>query len=122
MTTDMTLSLTVWGNRMSPVFDSSATLLITKVCQNTVIKRTIVEYDPVNETQVARLFDRFRVDVLICGAITDEQIKRITKMGIRIIPFITGDIGSILDSYLQKPDLISDHLMPGTHPRPMLEL
>lgn len=114
MSTDMTIALTVWGNRISPVFDSSKTLLVAKVCQGVVIKRTQTAFEPNVEKELGLILSRFRVDVLICGAITDVQSEFITKNGVRIVPFITGDVIEILDSYIRKPQRLNTYLMPGT--------
>jgi len=113
LSTDMTIAMTVWGNRISPVFDSSNTLLIAKVCQSAVIKRSIESFEPRAQKQMAAILSRFRVDVLICGAITDTQSEIIIKQSIRLVPFISGHVSRILDSYIRKPDKIIDFSMPG---------
>ena len=115
MNTDMTIAMTVWGNRISPVFDSSNTLMIAKVCQSAVIERTHKSFDPRAIKQMASFLSNFGAGVLICGAIMDSQSEAIIKQGIRLVPFITGDALQILDAYICKPKQILNYLMPGTH-------
>lgn len=122
MNKDMTIAMTVWGNRISPVFDSSNSLLIVKICQGTVLKRTIEPFDPNLEKQLASIFSRFRVETLICGAITDGQSEIVINQGIRLIPFIAGDVGEILESFIQWPNQVRNFLMPGAQPDTHLNL
>lgn len=113
MKTDMIIGMTVWGNRVSPVFDSSNKLLVATTCQAVVIKRSILEFEPGNEKAMIKMLARLRVEILICGAITDDQTQVLVKQGIRVIPFMTGQVGDILDTCIRNPEQLNRHLMPG---------
>ena len=95
------IAMTVWGNRVSPVFDCSATLLIAETRGSHIVHRRFEPFNPVMEKQTADIFSRFQVDVLICGAITDGQSESLIKLGVQLIPFISGDAVEILESFLQ---------------------
>jgi predicted Fe-Mo cluster-binding NifX family protein len=112
----MAIAITVWGNRVSPVFDSSNRLLTVSACRGSVLKRSIEPFDPRQIRQMAVLLNRLSIDTLICGAITDGQSGNIINLGIRLIPFISGGVEEILDAYIQKQKLIRNFLMPGTRP------
>jgi len=69
----MNVAITVWENRISPVFDSAETLLIAEIREARVVDRKIRVFH-------AGLFDRFikllhdlEVRVLICGALCAGQ-------------------------------------------------
>ncbi len=41
----MKIALTVWGNRISPVFDSAQTLLVAQIKNDKVIKKSYERFD-----------------------------------------------------------------------------
>ncbi|MCF6249117.1 MAG: dinitrogenase iron-molybdenum cofactor biosynthesis domain-containing protein [Desulfobacula sp.] len=109
----MNIAITIWGNRISPVFDSANTLMIVQVENFKIISRRFEDFNPKITTRIASNLKNFHMDVLICGAITDAQSEIIEKSGINLISFITGDADKVLVSFLKKPSRISDFLMPG---------
>jgi predicted Fe-Mo cluster-binding NifX family protein len=110
------IAITIWGNRISPVFDSAHTLMIVQVENLTIINREFVDFDPRISSQIASILSAFQIDALICGAITELQSKIIEKTGIKLISFIAGNVEEVLMSLLKKPHRISEFLMPGGSP------
>jgi predicted Fe-Mo cluster-binding NifX family protein len=107
------IAITVWGNRVSPVFDSANILMIAKVENFKIINRKFAEFNPESTTQILSDLNNLQVNVLLCGAIMDVQAKAIEKAGIKLISSITGDAYEILVSLLENPHKVSDFLMPG---------
>ncbi len=110
----MKIAITTWGNRVSPVFDSAATLMIAEVKNLKVISRIFEAFNPKNTTQILSVLNNNKIDVLICGAITDIQSKPIEQSGVKLISFITGNADEVLISLFKKSHKISDFLMPGS--------
>jgi predicted Fe-Mo cluster-binding NifX family protein len=108
------IAMTIWGNRISPVFDSSKNLMIVTTHKGVILERKVERFNPQIEDQMTLKLDRFNVDTLICGAISQDQCEIITAMGIKLFPFIAGSTGEVLDSYIQQPRHLQDYLMPGT--------
>ena len=108
----MKIALTVWGNRISPVFDSAQTLLIAKVKNNMIIKKS---YKPI-DLKCAYFPDnlnKMNISVLICGAISEVPTNTIVFSGIKLIPFITGNASQVLDLYLSNKPVPPEYFMPG---------
>ncbi len=109
----MNIAITIWGNRISPVFESANTLMIVQVENFKIISRRFEDFSPKTMPQVASSLNNFQIDLLICGAITDTQFKLIERGGIRLVSFIAGNVDKVLVSFLKNPSRISDFLMPG---------
>jgi len=108
----MKVALTVWGNRISPVFDSAQTLLIVLIKNGKIIQKT---YETVNSDR-SRLLSSLKkldVSVLICGAISEMPAAIITSSGIELIPFVTGNTAQVLDLYLSNRPVPPAYFMPG---------
>lgn len=108
----MNVAITLWENRISPVFDSAQTLLIAEIREARVVDRKIRVFH-------AGMFDRFiellhnlEVRVLICGALCAGQANTLEALGVTIISFIAGDAEKVLEQYVRGDDL-ADFAMPG---------
>lgn len=112
----MKIAIPIWGNRISPVFDSAATFMIVEVRNLKIINRKFEKFDPTNKNQISSIFANYHIGTLICGAITDVHAKSIEQNGVKLISFITGNADEVLVTYLKKPHGISDFSMPGAFP------
>lgn len=112
------IAMTTWGNRISPVFDSAKTLMIARVEHSKVTSRTFEKVSPCGVLQVLSILSDYKVDALICGAITDQQSEPIKQSGVKLIPFLSGNADKVLGSYIQTPQKIINFLMPGADDEP----
>ncbi|THB70946.1 MAG: dinitrogenase iron-molybdenum cofactor biosynthesis domain-containing protein [Desulfobulbaceae bacterium] len=106
----MKISMTVWENRVSPVFDSARSLLIAEIMNGCIANRTNFEVTTCG-TLVHKLLTS-SVDLLICGAISQEAATLIENAEIEIVAFIAGNQDQILEAYLQNRSL-QPFTMPG---------
>jgi predicted Fe-Mo cluster-binding NifX family protein len=107
------VALTVWGDRISPVFDSANTLLIVEIENKQAINRHLESF---NSTKPSLLMERLieqKVSVLICGAISEFPAHLIENSRLRLIPFITGNVDKIIDKYMKGASLVPTFSMPG---------
>jgi predicted Fe-Mo cluster-binding NifX family protein len=113
----MKIAVPVWDNGISPVFDSSRLLVIADVENGTVISK---HYEPLNSdlpfSRAAKLSD-LGIKVLICGAVSQSLANMVEAQGIRVIPFVTGDVNQVLDAYLKGVISMSRFRMPGCDQR-----
>ena len=110
----MKIAITVWGNRISPVYDCAKTLMITQIENGKIVGQVSEGFNPKNSTQIASILNNLEINILICGAITESQSKTIERDGIKLISFVSGNAEKVLLSYIKEPLLIVDFLMPGT--------
>lgn len=109
----MITALTIWGNRISPVFDSSHTLLVAQIENNKIANRHLEPFNPNLPSHLAVRLDAIGVEILICGAISQLPADIIEAMGIKLIPFITGNTDDVLENLVKDQPIVPGFLMPG---------
>ncbi len=109
----MVVGFTIWGERISPVFDSSHMLLVAVVQDSTIISKRIEPFDPLVPFLLSEKLKELNIDVLVCGAISIEPSLVVQSAGISLIPFISGKVETILDEFTRGESLSGKYLMPG---------
>jgi len=109
----MKAAITIWENRVSPVFDSAQMLLIAEIEDSKVIQKHFEPFNPETSIRLAARLVELEARVLICGAISELPAKTIESGGVKLIPFIAGNVDEILVSYAKGISLIPGFLMPG---------
>ncbi len=95
----MKIAVPVYSNYVSNVFDFARQLLLIDAEQAKEINRTSIELGGQLLYQRAVLLKKLQVDVLICGAISQELRSMILSLGIEVLPFVSGNIDDILTAY-----------------------
>jgi predicted Fe-Mo cluster-binding NifX family protein len=108
----MNVAITVWGNRISPVFDSAQTLLIAEISEDQVVDRKLQLFQATMFNRCLKLLKELNVHVLICGALCEGPVRMLESHDIEVIAFITGEAEEILECFVQGKDL-KEFAMPG---------
>jgi len=109
----MKVALTVWENRISPLFDCARTLLVVDIVDHAESSRhSEVFHHESPFSRAAKLSD-LGIEVLICGAVSNLFAEIIEGHNIRIIPFIAGAVDEVLNAYLSGRLYDSKFRMPG---------
>lgn len=111
----MRVALSVWGNRISPVFDSAGQLLLVDVDRSIEIKREVINIDNLPPIKRASYLKNQEVDLLICGALTRSMVESLEANNIQYIPFICGNCEQIISALLQNQRIEELFKMPGCH-------
>jgi len=109
----MNLAVTVWGNRVSPVFDVARTLLVTRTGDKKILEKRYVSFDPGAPADLIHILKKLKVDILVCGAISASPATLIMDHKIRLISFATGNALALLETLARKKSLEKDFIMPG---------
>jgi len=109
----MKTAITIWNNRVAPVFDVSGKVLLyesdgERLCS----ERMILLPDAGAAVKVSCLVEA-KANVLICGAISKEALLTATNAGIKVYPFIAGDVRDIIQACLDSRFTEGDFSMPG---------
>ena len=109
----MKIALAVWKNRISPLFDSSRIVLLADIDNGAVADKVYKRLK--NEQPSGRAIELvdLGVNVLICGAISRLFACMIESHDIKIIPFVSGDIDHVIESYLLGILNSQNFKMPG---------
>jgi predicted Fe-Mo cluster-binding NifX family protein len=95
----MRIATPVWEQRISPVFDVAARLLIVEAHGHRLgarRERELTAADPVE--RVAQLVD-WGVDILICGAVSRVIEQMLKARGVQVFARVCGDVDQVLDAY-----------------------
>lgn len=109
----MRVALTAWGDIISPVFDSARMLLMVEVENGEIANRSYEMFMPEISSRLAGMLNGFSVDVLICGAISQIPAGIIETSGIRLIPFVSGNVEEVLAAYAMGAQIVPKFSMPG---------
>ena len=109
----MKVALTVWENRISPVFDCAQVLLVVDINERTAAGRRFEPFQYESPFSRAAKLSDLEIEVLICGAVSDSFANMIETYGIRIIPFVAGEVDEVLNAYLTGDISSSKFKMPG---------
>ncbi|MFW2366270.1 MAG: NifB/NifX family molybdenum-iron cluster-binding protein [Desulforhopalus sp.] len=108
----MTIAITVWGNRISPVFEASKTLLVVEITGGEIVCKAIKSFCPTKFDSYRSLFQALDVQLLLCGAICGNGINSIEASGVEVIPFLTGEVENVLQHFINGKE-IKGFVMPG---------
>jgi predicted Fe-Mo cluster-binding NifX family protein len=111
--TEVKIALTVWRERISPLFEAARLLLIADIADKKVIAREVHPLHPESPHCRAARLSRMGVDTLICGAVSLPQATLLEAYGIRVLADVTGRAEAVLAAFLN--DRLSDHLHIGDH-------
>lgn len=106
-------AVTVWGNRVSPVFDAAGTLLIARIRDRRIVHKQYLAFDPKKTDDLILLLQKMQVDVLVCGAISTKPAARIVENNIKLISFVTGNAQNLLETFARKQNIEKRFMMPG---------
>ena len=109
----MKVALTIWENRISPVFDAAHMFLVAEIEDAKVINKHLESFDPEMPSRLADRLIKLDIKVMICGAITQMPANIIEGIGIKLIPFISGVADEVLSNYARGLKLVPKYSMPG---------
>lgn len=108
----MKLAITVWENRISPVFDSAAQILLLELSEGRILRKRLVAVEDSSFATVLSLRKEEEIDLLLCGALCRRGEERLQAGGLEVLPFLSGDVDALVQSVMAGSDL-SFFAMPG---------
>ncbi|MCP3925273.1 MAG: dinitrogenase iron-molybdenum cofactor biosynthesis domain-containing protein [Desulfobacterales bacterium] len=109
----MVTAITIWGDRISPVFDSASAILIVEIIENRIVNRSTEMFSPGFLNVLTKRLNELNVSTIICGAISEAPAHTIENKGFHLIPFITGSVTEVLLNYEKGESITPKFLMPG---------
>jgi len=109
----MRIAVTIWNDKVSPVFDTASRLLIieTENLNETARFKTYLYEQDIYRRCLC--IQDLKVNVLICGAISRPFSMMLMSSGIKIISGISGHADDVLSAYLNDALSNPKFLMPG---------
>nr|HID58349.1 hypothetical protein [Desulfobacterales bacterium] len=110
----MRVCLPIWGSQLSTVFDFASRFLLVDINGRKILAKEYIHIDrdlpPV--LRVARL-NQHKVDLVICGAISNPLGAMVFHSGIDVIPWVAGRVDEIIDAYIQNKLIAPRYALPG---------
>ena len=107
------IAITVWGNRISPVFDAAGTLLVAEIESHQIRHRQYLSFNPRSPLDLTRVLKKLDIDILVCGAISTKPANLIVSKDIKLISFVTGNVQQLLETFAKKQAIEKNFMMPG---------
>ncbi len=109
----MKAALATWNERIAPVFDVTVELTVVTSEEGQITNRQRVGIERETPLEKVHSLTGLGINTLICGAISYPLHALIVEQGITVVPFITGDIDSVMQAWLE--DRLKDDCfaMPG---------
>jgi len=109
----MRVAIPVWNDRVAPVLDESARLLVLDIEDGQERGRLEHELSAAYPAQRARQLAGLGIHVLICGGISRPLASVLESYGISLFPWTAGPIPEVLAAYLSGRLLEPSWRMPG---------
>ncbi len=112
MEVTMKVGITVWEDRISPVFDAARMLLVVCIENHRLVSRQLMPCRPEMIGEFVRMLEDEQVEEVICGAISQVPAETLRAHEIRLVPFVAGMVDRVLSGYVEG-DSMERYRMPG---------
>ena len=112
-----TLAIPVWDDQVSTTFDFAGELLVLETEAEREIARREVQLSDEPVERKARRIRGLGVQVLLCGAVSQSLARAVSRVGIQVIPYVSGPVDNVLAAYLCGRLTEPRFLQPGCRPR-----
>jgi predicted Fe-Mo cluster-binding NifX family protein len=102
-----------WDDRIAPVFDTARRLHVVEFRSGKVIRETTETLEDTRPLRLALQMAELQLDVLVCGAISVYIQDLISAYGIRIVPFISGQLPQVIAAWMEGSLERNAFAMPG---------
>src|SRR4030042_112990 len=102
-----------WDHRIAPVFGIARWIHVAEAESGRIVAETEeVLADDMPVRKALRLAE-LGVGTLVCGAISRPLQAMVASYGIRVIPFVAGDLREVIEAWLSKRLKGDLYAMPG---------
>jgi predicted Fe-Mo cluster-binding NifX family protein len=109
----MKTAFAYWDDRIAPVFDIARRIHVVEADSGRIVAETGEVLADDLPVQKAHRLVELGVGTLVCGAISRPFHETVAAYGIRVIPFVAGDLSDVIQAWLIG-NLESDtFVMPG---------
>lgn len=113
----MKTAFSYWDKRIAPLFDTATELHLVETDSERVIASSeglLPDQYPARKVLGLRAQG---VETLVCGAISCPLHEMVSAYGIKVIPFVAGDLDEVVQAYLGGMLESGQYFMPGCRGR-----
>ncbi len=111
----MRIAVTIWNNRISPVFDVAQNLLMVDLDNGEETVRWNLSLSGMPPTLKIETLKKSNVEMVLCGAISELFLRLLTTSGIKVEPWISGNIEEVIQAVIQNKLSDPCYCMPGCY-------
>lgn len=109
----MLIAIPIWEGRVSPVFDVAQRVALSTIEAGQVVSTAEMAI-PCQDVPVrVELLAGWKVDVLLCGAISGCVRHLLEEHSIRVVPHACGPVEQVLSAFLENTLVQRGLIMPG---------
>ena len=112
----MKLAIPIWNDRVSSAFDFAHRLLLVDIERGRETSRSEVPFSSESDPEKVNSLKSLGVEVLICGAISRSLASQVRSSGIKILPYVVGQVDEVLKAYLAGRLIHPKFALPGSWP------
>ena len=112
----MRIAISKWNDRVSSAFDFAHTVLLVDIEHGHETGRSEISFPPESDPEKANRLKASGAEVLICGAISRSLASMIGASGIRVLPYVVGQVEEVLKAYLTGELIQPQFVLPGCWP------
>jgi len=109
----MKAAFAAWDNRIAPVFDVARQIHLVEAESGKIVCKTQEILADDLPVQKAIRLANLGVGTLVCGAISRPLHELLVAYDIRVIPFVAGDLGEIIQAWVGGRLKSASFAMPG---------
>jgi predicted Fe-Mo cluster-binding NifX family protein len=113
----MKIAFASWDDRIAPVFDTARQIQVVEITAGRVISWKLQELNEKLPLQKALRLVEVGVACLVCGAISRPLHDLVLAYGIRVMPFVAGDLREVIQAWSQGRLSSDAYAMPGCRGR-----
>jgi predicted Fe-Mo cluster-binding NifX family protein len=113
----MKVAVTIWNGRVSPVFDTASRFLVIELDGMHEVSRGEHIFPELSAPLKIRVLRELEVGMLICGAVSNPIAALLDSSGIQLIPWVSGEVGEVIDAFKRGSLTDTGYLMPGCRGR-----
>lgn len=115
----MRAAFATWQQRIAPVFDVARQVHLVDADAGRVVSESDRSLPDDLPLLRARHLVELEIGELVCGAISRPLHAMVASLGIRVVPFITGDLREVIQAWLAGGLASDRYAMPGCWGRGM---
>ena len=109
----MRIALSAWAGQISPVFDTADHVILLDMQRGKVLTQINATLGSKCAAEKVANLKAFGADTLICGAVSRQLAEMLECSGIKVISFVSGEVGTVLDAFLNGILPSQELTMPG---------
>jgi predicted Fe-Mo cluster-binding NifX family protein len=109
----MKTAFAYWEKRIAPVFDTARQIHIVEAEAGQIFAETEEVLADNLPLQKAITLAQLSVGTLVCGAISRPLREMVTAFGIKVVPFVAGDLNDVIQAWLMGKLKRDTFAMPG---------